>query len=202
MARKTSWSTARIDKLVKDFILNGNDNAYYELQKIEKTITHRANERLRSLEKIGRTTTAAYKYAKEYNNPWNQPGKTNRFHLAKDRGIYGVASNIEITKKFLRYKTSTVSGTKKIDMRILNAFRDKGIVIPKGQEQDFLELLESDEFEKLKKYYQDSKVAVNDLEAASMLDGFDINHYRALIKRVTDNEITYDVAMSELGVII
>ncbi len=201
MARKTSWSTARIDKLVKA-ALQGDDNALYELRDIEKTITHRANQRLRELEKIDRTTTAAYKYAREYNNPWDTPGRRNRFRLAKDGGIFGVASNIEITKKFLRYKTSTVSGTKKIDMRILNAFRDKGIIIPEGQDQDFLELLESDEFEKLKKYYQDSKVAVNDLEAASMLDGFDINHYRALIKRVTDNEITYDVAMSELGVII
>ena len=102
---------------------------------------------------------------------------------------------------FLSSKSSTISGNKAIDKSIVDAFRAKGVNIPKGQENEFIDLIASDDFETLKKTYVDSGTIIMDMARLTNDSDYkvSISDIQNAFSKVVDNQLTYDVALEELG---
>lgn len=171
--------------------------ALEELIERNKALAKVANNRLSRLEKAG-FTRYAYDRAISYTD--SEFGM-NRFTTSREKlpDIVDLQINIQEMSKFLDSPASTVKGNRAIDMSIVNSFRNKGIDIPKGKENEFLDLIASDEFETLKKTYVDSSVIVNDLVELTSNYGVSIEDIYTAFCKTVDQMRTYDVALEELG---
>lgn len=117
-----------------------------ELEALYREMSRRANARLRNLERADR---AFWAYDKATIFTQRAYG-SNRFPSLKkigsesDKGLIRV---LEEVQTFLSSKSSTVSGSKSIDRKILNTFKRKGVDIKDSKE--FFNFLQSEQFKKL-----------------------------------------------------
>ena len=115
-----------------------------ELEALYKNMARTANQRLARLEKADR---AFWAYDKATLFTQRAYG-TNRFKTSAsnmtDKGLIRV---LEEMRTFLGSKTSTVSGSKNVDRKILKKFREKKVDIKDPKE--FFQFLNSEQFRKL-----------------------------------------------------
>lgn len=139
----------RVKEKVKDRSLD-----YHKLKKLPKAereyamqyLSKLSNRRLKSLEDAKKTKGA---YDKAYVHNVLQDGKKkNRFYTGYNKGkLKGQFQNVV---DFLNSKTSTIRGWNAINRDRINTFRDKGVFIPQGKEQEFIDFLSSNQFAQLK----------------------------------------------------
>lgn len=175
----------------------GDESAYKELVERNKALVKRANSALSRLEKAG-ITRWSYDRAISYTE--SEFGM-RRFTASKNKlpEIVDLQINIQEMSKFLASKSSTIRGNKAIDLKIINAFREKGINIPKGEEAEFLDLISSDDFETLKKSYVDSGTIIAEMIDLTNDYKVSISDISSAFSKVVKGDVTYDVALEELG---
>ena len=175
----------------------GDASAYDELVKRNKALARKANSALSKLEKSGFTR---YAYDRAVSYTQSEYGMS-RFTTSKNKlkDAADLQINIQEMSKFLTSKSSTTEGNIEIDRSIVNAFRNKGVVIPKGMENDFLDFIASDDFEQLKKCHVDSGVAIMDMVRLTGEYGVDIQDVIKAFKKVVDGTEYYNKALDELG---
>lgn len=175
----------------------GDESAYKELLERNKALVKRANSALSRLEKAG-ITRWSYDRAISYTE--SEFGM-RRFTTSKNKlpEIVDLQINIQEMSKFLASKSSTIKGNKAIDLKIINAFREKGINIPKGEEAEFLDLISSDDFETLKKSYVDSGTIIAEMIDLTNDYKVSISDISSAFSKVVKGDVTYDVALEELG---
>lgn len=175
----------------------GDESAYKELVERNKALVKRANSALARLEKAG-ITRWSYDRAISYTE--SEFGM-RRFTASKNKlpEIVDLQINIQEMSKFLASKSSTIRGNKAIDLKIINAFRDKGINIPKSEEAEFLDLISSDDFETLKKSYVDSGTIIAEMIDLTNDYKVSISDISSAFSKVVKGDVTYDVALEELG---
>ena len=175
----------------------GDESAYNELVERNRALVKRANSALSRLEKAGITR---YSYDRAISYTESEFGM-KRFTSSKSKlpEIVDLQINIQELSKFLSSKSSTIRGNKQIDRNIIDAFRDKGINIPKNEESEFLDLIASDDFETLKKAYVDSGSIMLDLADLTNDYKVSISDISKAFSKVVSGDVTYDVALEELG---
>ena len=110
-----------IDSLYQNAI-NGDQAAIDQLGRLNQTMSKRANERMRDLERKDMATTAAYNRAKywiseEYGgNYFKQNAKTSISF-----GVDEMVENLENASNFLRWQTSTAAGEKRRRKNIIES---------------------------------------------------------------------------------
>ena len=100
------------------------------------------------LRKAGFGDTAAIRRAEYYLHEAGVKGKG--FRTGRKLSLDDVTENLEQVVQFLNYQTSTVSGERKRRREIINQMRENGINIRKGDENKFLEFLDSDAWSEFK----------------------------------------------------
>ena len=177
----------------------GDESAYNELVERNRALVKRANSALSRLEKAGITR---YSYDRAISYTESEFGM-KRFTSSKSKlpEIVDLQINIQELSKFLSSKSSTIRGNKQIDRNIIDAFRDKGINIPKNEESEFLDLIASDDFETLKKTYVDSGTVIMDMVRLTNDSDYkvSISDISNAFHKVVQGDLTYDVALEELG---
>lgn len=177
----------------------GDKGALNELIERNKALAKRANNALSRLEKAGFTR---YAYDRAISYTESEYGMT-RFTTSRQKlpWIEDLQINIQEMSTFLSSKSSTVTGNKAIDKSIIDAFRSKGVVIPKGQENEFIDLIASDDFETLKKSYVDSGTIIMDMIRLTNDSDYkvSISDIADAFSKVVSNQSTYDIALEELG---
>ena len=183
--------------------------AYNELVERNKALAVIANRRLTNLEKAG-FERWAYDRAITHIESVDGKGAT-RFNKSLT-DIVDLQLNIQEMSKFLDSRTSTVAGNRAIDKEIIDAFRDKTLELDDGSIQflkikkvdikAFTDILKSDAWEELKKHYVSSDVLIDDMVKISNLTENKVTWEQVLAeyKKVTSGDITYDVALENLGV--
>ena len=202
MAKKIPYSqpiTAQQALTLRAKAKLGDKDALNELIARNKALAKRANSALSRLEKAG-VTRYAYDRAISYTE--SEYGM-HRFTTSREKlpWIEDLQINIQEMSKFLSSKSSTISGNKAIDKSIIDAFRGKGIEISKDQENEFLDLIASDEFETLKKSYVDSGTIIMDMVRLTNDSDYkvSISDIANAFSKVVHDDVTYDVALEELG---
>ena len=177
----------------------GDQGALDELIARNKALAKRANSALARLEKAGFTR---YAYDRAISYTESEFGM-NRFTASREKlpWIEDLQINIQEMSKFLSSKSATVSGNKQIDKSIIDAFRSKGINIPMGQENEFIDLIASDDFETLKKTYVDSGTIIMDMIKLTNDSDYKVSiaDIQTAFADVVRNNKTYDIALEELG---
>ena len=206
--RKIAYSktvTAQYARTLRAKAIMGDSSALLELEKRNKALARIANNRLSKLEKAGFTRYAydrAITYTDtEFGMSRFTASKAKLEYDTKDLKSYivNLQINIQEMSKFIDNKSSTVEGNVAIDNSIVNAFRKKGMVIPEGMENEFLDLIASDEFQTLKKCYVDSGVAVVDMVRLTSEYGVSIKDIEVAFAKVVDGVRKYNTALNELG---
>ena len=200
MSKKIPYSqpiTAQYARTLRSKAYLGDKDAYNELVARNSALAKRANSALRRLEKDG-ITRWSYDRAISYTE--SEYGM-KRFTTSRTKlpDIADLQINIQEMSKFLASKSSTVSGNKAIDLSVIDAFRAKGINIPKNEESEFLDLIASDDFETLKKSYVDSGTIMMELVDLTNDYKVSISDIASAFSKVVKGELTYDVALEELG---
>lgn len=175
----------------------GDEAAYKELVERNRALAKRANSALSRLEKAG-ITRWSYDRAVSYTE--SEFGM-KRFTASKQKlpEIVDLQINIQEMSKFLSSKSSTIKGNKAIDKSIIDAFRDKGIKINKNEEAAFLDLISSDDFETLKKSYVDSGTIIAEMIDLTNDYKVSMSDIASAFSKVVNGDVTYDVALEELG---
>lgn len=175
----------------------GDEAAYNELVERNRALVKRANSALSRLEKAG-ITRWSYDRAISYTE--SEFGM-KRFTASKQKlpEIVDLQINIQEMSKFLSSKSSTIKGNKAIDKSIIEAFKDKGIKINKNEEAAFLDLISSDDFETLKKSYVDSGTIIAEMIDLTNDYKVSISDIATAFSKVVNGDVTYDVALEELG---
>lgn len=177
----------------------GDVGALNELIERNKALAKKANNALARLEKAGYTR---YAYDRAISYTESEFGMS-RFTTSREKlpWIEDLQINIQEMSKFLASKSATISGNKMIDKSIVDAFRAKGINIPKGQENEFIDLIASDDFETLKKSYVDSGTVIMDMIRLTNDSDYkvSISDIADAFSKVVSNSQTYDIALEELG---
>ena len=175
----------------------GDEAAYKELVERNRALAKRANSALSRLEKAG-ITRWSYDRAVSYTE--SEFGM-KRFTVSKQKlpEIVDLQINIQELSKFLSSKSSTIKGNKAIDKSIIDAFRDKGIKINKNEEAAFLDLISSDDFETLKKSYVDSGTIIAEMIDLTNDYKVSMSDIASAFSKVVNGDVTYDVALEELG---
>ena len=175
----------------------GDEAAYKELVERNRALAKRANSALSRLEKAG-ITRWSYDRAVSYTE--SEFGM-KRFTASKEKlpEIVDLQINIQEMSKFLSSKSSTIKGNKAIDKSIIDAFRDKGIKINKNEEAAFLDLISSDDFETLKKSYVDSGTIISEMIDLTNDYKVSMSDIASAFSKVVNGDVTYDVALEELG---
>lgn len=192
---------------VKDIINDMVKNNYIDEKTIRKMsplekryaskyIAQASNKKLTDLEKAG-ITQYAYGLAETYNKAEGR--KNNRFF----RGIKfdsdeDVEKHLDNMIHFYNAKTSTPEGYNESIKTRLDAFREKGVQIPKDREYEFFQFLASNEFKKLGSRVASSQVASTFNEARE--DGKEVDEINQLFKEFLDTDMTFDQVQERLGV--
>lgn len=198
MARDTDQE--RIDDLITQ-ARTGDSLALINLRKLNEKLSRRANQRLRELRKAGFGDTAAAKRSKQFIKE-QYGSKAHVYRIGKALDINQLAANLENVSQFLRWQTSTVRGERERRNNIIKGFRDKGFDIPKGSEQQFLDLLESPAFQESKAY---GSIELIDMATQALAEGHtveDLNKlYDDFVNRETNvTEDVFDVWTDWMGV--
>jgi hypothetical protein len=162
-----------------------------------KIIAQASNKKLADLEKND-IKQYAYELAQHFNEKVEKR-KTNRYY----RGINfkndeDLNTQLDEMIHFFNAKTSTVEGYKTSIETRLDAFRGKGLNIPKDREKEFFQFMASDEFKKMGKEYDSSQVANLVNEARNK--GYDIEDLKTRFQTYLDKTITFDKIQEDFGI--
>jgi hypothetical protein len=191
---------------VKDIINDMVKNNYIDEKVIKKMnpqeqryaskyIAQAGNKKLKDLEK-NNITQYAYGMADTYNKADGR--KENRFY----RGIKfdkeeDLRTHLENMIHFYNAKTSTPQGYNESIKTRLDAFREKGVIIPKDREYEFFQFLGSQEFKKLGARAASKQVASTFNEARNI--GKDVEEINKTFKEFLDTDMTFDQVQERLG---
>lgn len=120
----------------------GDTEAYKTLLAENARLAKRANTRMAALEKAGLAYYAYERAAGYLASEYDSKRFTTSAKKLADP--YDLAQNILEERTFLRAETSTISGQKRVRAARVKAFKDIGIELPQGREDDFLRFLGSD----------------------------------------------------------
>jgi hypothetical protein len=191
-----------VKDIVNDMIKNNyiDENVIKKMNNQEKRyaskfIAQAGNKKLKELEK-NNITQYAYGLADAYNKADGR--KDNRFY----RGIKfdkeeDLRTHIENMIHFYNAKTSTPQGYNESIKTRLDAFREKGVVIPKNREYEFFQFLGSQEFKKLGARAASKQVASTFNEARNI--GKDVEEINKTFKEFLDTDMTFDQVQERLG---
>jgi hypothetical protein len=160
-----------------------------------KYIAQASNKKIKDLEK-NNITQYAYGLAETYNKAEGR--KNNSFY----RGI-NFTNNEELKQHldnmihFYNAKTSTPQGYKESIQTRLDAFREKGVIIPKDREYEFFQFLSSNEFKKMGSRIDSKQVASTFNEARNL--GQDIEEINQAFRDFLDTDMTFDQVQEKLG---
>lgn len=147
---KADKKRKELERDINNFVSSNvkNDNFSKLIDKAKK-YSKLANKRLKELEKNG-LNGQAYGYAEYYNSAMKR--KKNRFYTGEKlyKTKADVINHIEELQHFLGAKTSTVEGYRNTQEKRINKFREHGVNIPKGAENEFNQFLETSQFNALK----------------------------------------------------
>lgn len=147
---KADKKRKELERDINNFVSSNvkNDNFSKLIDKAKK-YSKLANKRLKELEKNG-LNGQAYGYAEYYNSAMKR--KKNRFYTGEKlyKSKADVINHIEELQHFLGAKTSTVEGYRNTQEKRINKFREHGVNIPKGAEDEFNQFLETSQFNALK----------------------------------------------------
>jgi hypothetical protein len=191
-----------VKDIVNDMIKNNyiDENVIKKMNNQEKRyaskfIAQAGNKKLKELEK-NNITQYAYGLADAYNKADGR--KDNRFY----RGIKfdkeeDLRTHLENMIHFYNAKTSTPQGYNESIKTRLDAFREKGVVIPKNREYEFFQFLGSQEFKKLGARAASKQVASTFNEARNI--GKDVEEINKTFKEFLDTDMTFDQVQERLG---
>lgn len=124
-----------------------------ELDALYKEMARVANRRLYSLEKNER---AFWAYDKATVHTQRAYGK-NRFPgVYKGESDKGIIRELEYIQDFLQSKTSTITGSKSVENKILSTFERKGVDFSTVNQREFFNFLQSENFKRLSRKNIDS----------------------------------------------
>lgn len=191
-----------IKDIVNDMVKHNNidENVIKKMNPQEqryasKYIAQASNKKLNDLEKND-IHQYAYAMADTYNKADGRD--KNRFY----RGIKfntdeDLRTHLENMVHFYNAKTSTVQGYNESIKTRLDAFREKGVVIPKEREYEFFQFLASEEFKKLGARAASKQVASTFNEARNI--GKDVEEINKTFKEYLDTDMTFDQVQERLG---
>lgn len=112
-----------------------------------KRLSHRANSRLREIEKHG-YMTPAYKMAMSDIRSFGTGQRFTLTNRKQGRRLSSNELNIQLASviSFLDNQSSTITGYRETLRRVQDKFREKGVIIPDNEMQDFLNFLNSSQF--------------------------------------------------------
>ena len=161
-----------------------------------KEASKQANKQLKQLEKE-HLTKFAYEVAGHYNEASGRD--KNRFYTGgKFKKEKDIEIHIQNIATFLNSKTATPEGYKQISIDRLNAFREKGIDIPKGKEKDFYDFLSSEQFKSLGKYADSNQVIETYVDARNA--GVDADTINNEFMNFMNDDLTFDEVQEKLKV--
>lgn len=119
--------------------VSGDARAYNRLRLENEVLAKRANTRLSALEKAGR---AYYAYERAVGYTTTEYGR-KRFTVSQKLlgDPQALSKNIMELRTFLGAETSTISGQKRVIQKRIKTFKELGIELPQGREDDFLRWL-------------------------------------------------------------
>lgn len=127
-----------------------------ELEALYKNMARTANQRLARLEKADRAFWAYDKATLFTQRAYGRNRFLSNPSEMTDKGLIRV---LEELRTFLGSQTSTVSGSKSVDRKIIKAFEKKGIKI--GDKKEFFNFLQSAQFKKLANKKLSSSVLID-----------------------------------------
>ena len=155
---KADKKRKEVERDINNFVSSNvkNDNFSKLIDKAKK-YSKLANKRLKELEKNG-LNGQAYGYAEYYNSAMKR--KKNRFYTGEKlyKSKADVINHIEELQHFLGAKTSTVEGYRNTQEKRINKFREHGVNIPKGSEDEFNQFLETSQFNALKSQLDSNQI--------------------------------------------
>lgn len=192
-----------IQKQVQQLIEHGNFDykkfsGMSEKEKIyaSKEASKQANKQLKELEKEG-LTKFAYSVADQYNQTTGR--NKNRFYTGgKFKKEKDIKIHMENVQAFLISKTATPEGYKQISIDRLNAFRAKGVDIPKGNEKEFYDFLSSEQFKNLGKYADSNQVIETFVDARNA--GVDADTINKEFINFMNADLSFDEVQEKLNV--
>ena len=184
MPRKKSKETSWLQHIQSQ----SYDMRYAALQRL----SHRANSRLREIEKHG-YITPAYRMAMSDIRSF---GKGQRYTLTNQkqgRRLTDNELNIQLAAvvSFLDNQSSTIRGYRETLKNVQNKFAEKGVIIPDEHMEDFLNFLNSAKFKAMSMRAQSDDIIDDFLQAFD--EGFDIQqimtHYDYFLR---SSRMTFD----------
>lgn len=142
MAKRKSKETSWLQQIQSQ----SYDMRYAALQRL----SHRANSRLREIEKHG-YVTPAYRMAMSDIRSFATGQRFTTTNRKQKRRLSDNELNIQLAAvvSFLDNQSSTITGYKETLRRVQEKFRDKGVIIPDDKMQDFLNFLNSSQFKSM-----------------------------------------------------
>lgn len=181
----------------------GDREAMASLKQYTREIKNEVNSRLAKLEKSN------IAYGKVYNNvqffTQTQYG-SNRFKspTALNYDALEMALQNDIGVKFLKSKSSTVSGVRSIESNRLNTLQENGILpdkISKKRQREFLQFLGNEEISASIDEYGNSEVIVEMFyDAYSKGGSRALTTIKTAMSEFLSNRITFDDAMGRVGI--
>jgi hypothetical protein len=163
---------------------------------VAKEASRQANKQLKQLEKA-HLTKFAYEVADHYNK---ETGRAkNRFYTGgKFKNEKNINIHIQNVAHFLNSKTATPEGYEQINAERLEAFRRKGIEIPKGKEKEFYDFLSSEQFKNLGKYADSNQIIETFVDARNA--GIDAEMINREFREFMNTDMTFDEVQEKLNV--
>lgn len=198
---KAEKKRKEVQRDINNFISSNvkNDNFSKLIDKAKK-YSKLANKRLKELEENG-FNGQAYGYAEYYNSAMKR--KKNRFYTGEKlyKSKADVINHIEELQHFLGAKTSTVEGYRNTQEKRINKFREHGVDIPKGAEDEFNQFLETSQFNALKSQLDSNQIidiyvtAKNKNKTLTQIN----NEFKKFLEDTEDN-YTIDKVQENLGI--
>lgn len=168
----------------------------YEQEALARTLAKQANDQIKQLKKAG-----IEHYAIEQADYYNKASgmKTNRFTVnVKKMNEEDLKTHLENEIYFLNSKTSTPEGYNELTVDRINKFRDKGINIPWGKENDFFQFLSSQQFKSLAGYGDSDQLAQTYADARNA--GIDVNIINEEFTKFQNDELSLDQVQERLNI--
>lgn len=173
-----------------------NKMSEQEKRYASKYIAQASNKKLSELEKAD-IKQYAYELAKVFNKADGRDN--NRFYRGiKFKNEQDLNAQLEEMIHFYNAKTSTVEGYKSTITNRIDAFKEKGVIIPKEREKEFFQFLASEEFKKFGERADSNQVVSTFNEARKI--GKSVDEINNEFKKFLDTNITIDKVQEKLGV--
>jgi hypothetical protein len=153
-------------------------------QQIYYTLSKRANQRIRDLQKKGYNSYASKKAKKVLQEDWNR--KT--FKQSKIMKGYELKKNLQALENFFTSETASAKGIKKLNNKRRQIFIDKGLHIKDWD--TFFNFLSSKQFESLSMRV-DSNQVVSDYDKAND-EGFNTEQIQKQYDEFLNSDMTFE----------